>query len=218
MKFIKISLLSLLLVPVLTNAQKIKYKDIFPFLNSKIYNAENEANLKSFLAQEKKSHANANLQLAFIMEDKFLKMNILKDTVKVALLRDSTIDQFKKTVILITEKEIKKNKAYYQDFYRRDLRTGEFGIKISDIHLEIEKKIEAISQRSKDIHRMNRLIYLHPGKNNFSAGVYKKMTEKAQIIQELRFALSDNDMILIDSVVANGEYFLFCWKISEKQP
>lgn len=205
MKFVKLLVTILVFVPMLTNAQKIKYKEFFPILNSKLYTPENEAKLKKFLSQQKKPHANGNLQLGLILEDRFNKMDILSDTIKIDALGDSAVNQIKKSIELITEKEIKKNNEYYQSFYRRDLRTGEFGIKLSDVHLDLEKKIEAIQDREAAIRRLNTLLHRIKGRNNLSASIYKQMTEKGETMREMLFSLSAEDMLLIDRMIDNAK-------------
>ena len=150
----KKSLLFLLIIPLsvsLTLAQKVKYKDIFPDLETRKFNKV-EPTLRAFLANEKNSeHANANYYMGVITEAKFLLSDVIKDTTSLYTFGDTAVSFFKKSLALITEKEIKKNEKYYQVFFRRDLRTGEFGIKLSDVHLDIEKKIESIESRMKSV-------------------------------------------------------------------
>ena len=129
------------------HAQKVKYKDIFPDLEARKFN-KGEPQLKTFLANEKNAdHANANYQMGLIIETHFLLQDIVSDTAALFTYGREALAYFRKTVTLITEKELKKHDEYYQSFYRRDLRTGKFGIKISDVHLEIEDKITAIETR-----------------------------------------------------------------------
>ena len=77
MKYVKVITLSLLLVPLLGNAQKkIKYKDLFPILNSKNY-TEGEPQLKTFLSDIKnEDHANAHYHMGLILEKRFLEKDI----------------------------------------------------------------------------------------------------------------------------------------------
>ena len=133
MKFVKVITLSLVLVPLIGTAQKIKYKDIFPKLNAKSYSVELETQLMIFLEAAKKPHPNANYHLGLIYETRFYKMDILGDTANIALSADSTVNQLSLAITLITEKELKHDE-YYQSFHRRDLRTGKYGIKLSDVH------------------------------------------------------------------------------------
>ncbi len=144
----KFSLFTLLLATVLAlQAQKVKYKDIFPDLEARKFNKV-EPLLKSFLANEKNAeHPNANYQMGLITEAHFLLQDIVSDTTALFRFGDEALNFYRKSITLITEKELKKHDQYYQGFNRRDLRTGEFGIKLSDVHLEIEKKIESLENR-----------------------------------------------------------------------
>ena len=142
----KLFVLVLLFVQADLMAQKIKYKDIFPILDAKSYDT-GKPQLDAFLKNPKNAdHANANLQLALYFEVKLDEYDFISDSSSLLASIDSAIIYFKKAKSLITEKELKKNDEYYQAFYRRDLRTGDFGIKISDVHLDIEKKVEAIEK------------------------------------------------------------------------
>ena len=144
----RLSLLTsmLALVSVL-HAQKVKYKDIFPDLEARKFNKV-EPQLKAFLANEKNAdHANAHYQMGLITEAHFLLQDIVADTSALFTYGDDALAFYRKSIPLITEKELKKNDEYYQSFYRRDLRTGEFGIKMSDVHLDIENKIASIETR-----------------------------------------------------------------------
>lgn len=128
-------------------SQKIKYKDLFPLLEAKNYE-QAEPNLRTFLADEKNSdEGNAHYQFATMMDSYFLEGDLLEDKEGTFSTGDTAIAFYNLAKGLIDEKELRKNDEFYQSFYRRDLRTGEFGIKISDVHLDIEKKIEAIENR-----------------------------------------------------------------------
>lgn len=144
----KFSLLILLLSLVsASQAQKVKFKEIFPDLEARKFNKV-EPSLKRFLAEEKNAdHPNANYQMGLITEAHFLLQDIVIDTTDLFAFGEETLSFYRKSITLITEKELKKNDQYYQGFNRRDLRTGKFGIKLSDVHLEIEKKIESVEKR-----------------------------------------------------------------------
>lgn len=144
----KFSLLIFLLALVSAlHAQKVKFKEIFPDLEARKFNKV-EPSLKRFLAEEKNAdHPNANYQMGLITEAHFLLQDIVVDTTDLFVFGEETLSYYRKSITLITEKELKKNDQYYQGFNRRDLRTGKFGIKLSDVHLEIEKKIESVENR-----------------------------------------------------------------------
>ncbi|MDA1120762.1 MAG: hypothetical protein O2887_09785 [Bacteroidetes bacterium] len=139
-------------------SQKIKYKDIFVQLDEKRYETT-EPYLRTFVFDPKNDdHGNAHLQMGYIFESKLLAADILADSLTIYGWADSAIIYFSRAKLLIDEKELKKNDEYYQSFYRRDLRSGEFGIKISDVHLDLDNKIEAARQRSKNITIVNKSL------------------------------------------------------------
>jgi len=50
----------------------------------------------------------------------------------------------------ITEKELRKNDEYYEAYLRRDLRTGKFVIKLSDVQLDIDNKVHFLKEKKKE--------------------------------------------------------------------
>ncbi|MEQ9425816.1 MAG: hypothetical protein RJQ09_15430 [Cyclobacteriaceae bacterium] len=141
-------------------SQKVKYKDIYVQLQAKRFD-ESEPYLREFIFNPKNDdHANAHLQMGYLFENKLLKADILRDTANLYGWADSSALYFSKAREFIDEKELKKNDEYYQAFYRRDLRTGDFGIKISDVHLEIEDKIKSVKSRGENIYDVNENLKL----------------------------------------------------------
>ncbi len=139
-------------------AQKIKYKDLFPLLEAKDYEMA-EPQLRQFLSDEKnREEANAIYQFATMFDQYFQKGDLVNDTENVMAMADSAILFYEKSIELIDDRELRKNDEYYQSFYRRDLRTGDFGIKLSDVHLDIEKKIERIEAGKKNFETFGQLL------------------------------------------------------------
>ncbi len=129
--------------------QKIKYKDLFVLLDSRQFK-DAEPFLRKYL-KENDDNPNAHLFMGFILHEKCLKADVLKEADIVASNADSAVLYFDLANKGITEKEIKRNDEYYQAYSRRDQRTGEFGIKISDIHLDIEKKVGEVKTRKDKV-------------------------------------------------------------------
>ena len=129
------------------NAQKkLKYKDIYFLIENQRYDSAMVL-INRFLKEGKNSqHANSLLQKGLHFERQITDMHIIEDSTAILQTCDSAVVLLSKAKSLITEKELKKNKDYYQSFYRRDLRTGDFGIKLSDVHLDIEKKNQALKK------------------------------------------------------------------------
>lgn len=140
-----------LICPFLVNAQRLKYKDVFPVIQAGKWE-EAEQLLKTYLSDPKnKGEANAHYNLGKAYERKALAASIVSDTTVLFSNIDSANFHFEASLQLIDEKELKKNDEFYQEFNRRDLRTGEFGIKVSDVHLDIENKIKALNDRKKNV-------------------------------------------------------------------
>ena len=189
--------------------QKVKYKDIFPDLDAKNYSTA-LADLQAFIFDPKNSdHPNANLQMGLYFEELVDKSDLIKDSTIVLESADSALIYLKKAKEYIDDKELKKNDGFYKAFYRRDLRTGEFGIKISDVHLDLENKIkrmEAIQEQGrqifKDLFRIDKcntylfeayksLFKQYPDFNNLLLEVseaqidtLKEMSEKESIMKD----------------------------------
>jgi hypothetical protein len=125
--------------------KKIKYKDIFGLLNTKQYE-QAEPFLKAYL-KENDDNPNAYLFMGLIYQDKSTRDDVLKQTALAISHMDSAIIHLTKAYQTITEKEIRKNDEFYQSYNRRDLRTGEFGVKLSDIQFDIEKRMEGLREK-----------------------------------------------------------------------
>jgi hypothetical protein len=128
--------------------QKIKYKDLFVLLNAKSPDAE--PYLKKYLKLND-DNPNAYLFMGMIFQEKAAKQDVLKQTDEALVQFDSAVYFFDKSSQIMTEKEVSKNKDYYQMYSRRDMRTGEFGVKFSDVKLDIETRTKDIKERSAKI-------------------------------------------------------------------
>jgi hypothetical protein len=126
-------------------AQKVKYKDIFALLSTNQFE-QAEPFLKTYL-KENTDNPNAYLYMGIIYKEKAEKDDVLLKTGKCIQRMDSAILFFDNALKGIDEKEVRKNKEYYVNYNRRDLRTGEFGVKLSDVHFDLEKKITGLRER-----------------------------------------------------------------------
>jgi hypothetical protein len=133
------------------SAQKVKYKDIYALLSTKQYESA-EPFLNRYL-KETTDNPNAYLYKGIIFQEKASKDDILKNTTRMLANIDSAIMFYNIADKAITEKEVKKNSEYYTAYNRRDLRTGEFGVTLSDIQFDLEKRMEGLRER-KDRIRM----------------------------------------------------------------
>ncbi|HTF19370.1 MAG TPA: hypothetical protein VK658_14920 [Chryseolinea sp.] len=132
-------------------AQKVKYKDIYALLSTKQYESA-EPFLNRYL-KETTDNPSAYLYKGIIFQEKASKDDLLKQTARMQANMDSAIMFYDIAYKGITEKELKKNGEYYTAYNRRDLRTGEFGVTLSDIQYDLEKRKEGLRER-KDRIRM----------------------------------------------------------------
>ncbi len=185
-------------------AQKIKYKDIFPALNAKNWE-QGGPQLKAFLSDPKNAdEPNANLQLGLMMEDKFLKLDAAKDTVALFSSGDSAVFYLERAKTLITDKEVKKNDEYYQSFFRRDLRTGKFGIKMSDVHLDIEKKVEIIEQRMANVRDLDKKVKSVEKNNKDVEEKYKELASQYTDYNKLLLGADAAAIGLLQEIKSGG--------------
>ncbi|MBK6264480.1 hypothetical protein JKA74_05475 [Marivirga sp. S37H4] len=133
--------------------KKVKYKNVFPLLQSKDY-ATAEPLLIQFL-EENQDEANAFFYLGEIISSKLDTTLIFPSKERYDSLTEKAIDAYKKAIALVDEKEVRKNDDYYMAYNRRDLRTGKFGIKISDVHLDYENKISGIFSKQQLVHEIH---------------------------------------------------------------
>lgn len=139
-----IFLLLFIAISVPATAQKVKYKDIYALLSSKQYDVA-EPFLKTYL-KDNLDNPNAYLYMGTIYQEKIANDDILVDTDKAIQHMDSAILFYNKAIALMTEKEIKKNKEYYESYNKRDLSTGEFGVKVDYVKFDIEKRMTALRE------------------------------------------------------------------------
>jgi hypothetical protein len=158
-------LLLLFFVTSSAYGQKVKYKDIFALLSTKQYE-QAEPFLKRYLI-ENDDNPNAFLYRGFIFQERSMKSDVLKQTSLVLAQTDSAILFYDKALKSIDEREVRKNKEYYQVYNRRDLRTGEFGVKLSDIQFDVEKRIQALRERGDKVKMLKHYFSL-------SDSLYKK--------------------------------------------
>ncbi|MEO9967434.1 MAG: hypothetical protein ABJF11_16670 [Reichenbachiella sp.] len=172
--------------------KKIKYdKDIFPLLEAKNYDQAMPM-LWSFLADPKNAEVpNANLQVGLYYESLVDGYHIINDSTAILGASDTAVIYLSKAKALITEKELKKNDEFYQDFYRRDLRTGDFGIKISDVQLDVEKKLQSLKNINKYAKEIYTDLFSINVANEFSINAYQSFNRQYPNINDLYLMADD---------------------------
>jgi hypothetical protein len=126
-------------------AQKVKYKEIYALLSTRQFDLA-EPFLKNYL-KDNTENANAYLFMGTIYKEKAETDDVLINTNRCIQRMDSAVLFFDKAVKIMDEKEVRKNKEYYESYNRRDLRTGEFGVKLSDVQFDLQKKMEGLRER-----------------------------------------------------------------------
>ncbi len=184
-------------------AQKLKYKDLFPILDAKNYD-EGGPLLVQYLAGLKKDEANPNLQMGFMLEHRFFNYDIVDDSSKIYSSGDSAILFLEKARTLIDEKELRKNDEYYLSFFRRDLRTGEFGIKVSDVHLDIEKKVEVINNYSSNVQALNKSILRLESLQSEALEKFRGVVANYSDYNELLLAINEDEKTALTEIQSIG--------------
>ncbi|MFZ6009689.1 MAG: hypothetical protein ACOYXT_05015, partial [Bacteroidota bacterium] len=172
--------------------QKVKYKDIFGLLSTKQYE-QAEPFLKRYL-KENDDNPNAYLFMGVIYQEKSAKNDLLKQTSLAVANMDSAIQFFDKAYKTIDDREVRRNKEYYQNYNRRDLRTGEFGVKLSDIQFDIEKKIEGLRERIDRVKMVKYYFTLADTMYKKSNAQYRALQKKYAKEQALYLRADENTL------------------------
>lgn len=185
--FFKFLVIFLIAVPGF--GQKVKYKDIYGLLRAKQYDAA-EPVLKQFLANNDNTPS-AYLYMGLILEEKSLRVDVLKKTDEAVSMMDSSIFYFNIAYTAITEKEVKRNDEYYEIYNRRDLRTGSFGVKLSDIQFDLEKKRDALKARIDQVKMVKHYFSLADTLYKKSIDLYTSIQAKYPTQKELYLRADD---------------------------
>jgi hypothetical protein len=197
----KVGLIKALLLCLLVSSaygQKIKYKDIWGLLNTKQYESA-EPFLKRYL-KDNTDNPNAYLYMGIIFQEKSSKDDVLKQTARMITNMDSAIFFYDKAYKTITEKEVKRNDEYYAMYNRRDLRTGEFGVKLSDIQFDLEKKIEGLRERIDRVKMVKHYFSLADTLYKRTNKLYLSIQGRYPSLNELYLRSTDSTTLLLTSL------------------
>lgn len=181
-----ILLITTLCVSLVFNSysQRIKYKNVFPLLQSKDYKTA-EPQLLQFL-KDNDDEANAYFYLGEIITSKLDTVEIFPSTEKYDSMANLAINSYKKAISLVDDREVRKNDDYYMAYNRRDLRTGKFGIKTSDVHLDYENKITSVTSKKELIQEIHKLkgtaINQYDNFKNKAVGFYSSYPDESSFI------------------------------------
>ena len=173
------------------SGQKIKYKELFVLLQAKDYDSA-EPFLKRYL-KANDDNPNAYLYMAIIYETKGLKQDILRQTDQYVMFLDSAVHFYALAGKGMTEKEVSRNDEYYQMDSRRDVRTGEFGVKLSDVVLRIETGMK-LSERGKAARRLKAQFVATERSYNHAAALFT--TFQRNFSNQKQLYLQANDSVV----------------------
>jgi hypothetical protein len=174
---------------IVANAQKkVKYKDLIILLNAKQYD-QAEPFLKRYI-KDNNDNPNAYLFLGIIFQEKALKADVLKETELAIQYADSAVLNLEIANKTIDEREVRRNDEYYQVYNRRDLRTGEFGVTLSDVKLDIEKRLTLTKERKQNVRKLK--DYFIQAEQQYISSV-KRFQEIKQGLPENKFYLLSNE-------------------------
>lgn len=174
------------------SAQKVKYKDLIVLLTSKQYEKA-EPFLKRYL-KENDDNPNAYLYMGIVFQDKLTKMDPLLQTDTHSANVDSALINYDKAFKTITEKELRKNDEYYEVYMRRDLRTGKFVIKLSDVQLDIETRMKNLRERKEKVQQLKK-HFDESSASYAKAGILFKSLLQTYGSERSFFLRADDEMI-----------------------
>jgi hypothetical protein len=150
--------------------------------------------------------------MGIIYQEKSSKDDVLKQTKRAITHMDSAIFFYDKAYKSITEKELKRNDEFYQAYNRRDLRTGEFGVKLSDVQFDVEKKMEGLKERIDRVKMVKHYFSLADSLYKRSNALFKSL--QASYPEERSFYLQADENTL-KKLTALSVRFDSCVKIFE---
>jgi hypothetical protein len=179
-------------------AQKVKYKDIYTWLANKQYN-EAEPFLKRYV-KENDDNPNAFLYMALVFENESGRYDVLKQTSSLLYSLDSSLLFLDKAFKTITEKELKRNDEYYEMFKRRDLRTGEYGVKLSDIQFFIEKKQQELREKTDKVKLTKQYFVMSDSLYTVTQTAFSGIADKFNNNKSLLLQADQGDVEQLESI------------------
>ena len=182
------------------SAQKVKYKDLFVFLNAENF-TEGDRYLRIFLANEP-DHPNANFYMGMMLQSYLADIDMLQETERFGLVADSSVMFYEKSKGLITEKEVKKHDDdYYAAYRRRDMRTGKFEVTISDVYLKIEQSVNEVQESKQNSILLSSLVATATGYYEDCLEIYAMLATSYPSQNDLLLMSDKTTVELLDELI-----------------
>ncbi len=183
------------------NAQRIKYDDIFPQLEAGRY-TEVEEQLRNYMLDKRsEDDGNAHYQMARMLDHFASSMNVVTDSSRLIDLTDSSIYYYRKAKSLIDYKELNRNDKYYQEFKRRDLRSGEFEIKLSDVQLDIDNRISSMQTRGESTFVISQALQSIEKNYKEAQSIFKRLTANLNSLDDLVVSIDDQKISQLNQII-----------------
>ncbi len=151
-KKVPLLLVVLALVALPGWGQKVKYKDLIELLNTNQFD-QAEPHLRRYL-KENDDNPSAYMYMGFVLQSKALATDMLKETGKATAYMDSASFFITKALEGITEREVNRNEENYLRYRSRDVRTGEFEIKFTEVRFRLEQDVKNLAARKANINKL----------------------------------------------------------------
>jgi hypothetical protein len=189
-------------------AQKVKYKDLYILLKAENYK-DADPYLRLYLTQDSEDpHANysmGKMLLKYLQEG-----DVLNDSDRLMELADSSLLYFNRALNLTTEKFVKKNDdSYYADFRRRDMRSGKFEVKFSDVQLDMEEKISETKKFKADLELIEKHLALGKEKYQWCFDSFTALATKMPNENMLFFTATLDDVDAIKMLAVKYDSALY---------
>jgi len=195
-----IKFLVLLFFTASAQGQKLRYKDIYGLLSTKQYDAAAPF-LKRYLATGE-DNPNAFLFMGMIYQEQAARKDVLKETPALLSSMDSAIYFYNMAAARLDDRELKRNKAYYEAYNRRDLRTGEFGVQLSDIQFDLQKRRESLAARSENVKMVKHYFVVADSLYRRCTLLFHSLKERYPLRQALFLQAGDSTLGTLDGLAA----------------
>ncbi|MEN8248027.1 MAG: hypothetical protein ABFS32_03790 [Bacteroidota bacterium] len=114
----------LLIIPLFVSVSALgqKYRDVFPRIVAA--DDENAFELLNAYLEKELDHPNANLRMAIIYVNRYKEVDVLREQEKALALAGQARNYLTKSKVLITDREIKRNEAYYTSLFDPGVAPG----------------------------------------------------------------------------------------------